>query len=260
MVKRAIPHTLDLLTLKLSHPNMVQWINFSRGAGYNMPQDSQPLPVVFHNPCIYSGMVVLSTETNSYSRLCVRNNSFRHDIPFPVLFHYREHFIFQLSKGSKALHSRMKQRNALITSLLLIAPCNVGWDQISNNFQASSGDKTVPWREYMHKGSRHRCCVQWHGGVLLPASDNRPSFSRSPPGRGPGQRATLAAKCAQLCSALYSCTAQTGLALPLHLPIHVIKLSKDLYTKCAGYSGRCFAPGAGRKFETVEFLSTDSSS
>lgn len=46
----------------------------------------------------------------------------------------------------------MKQRNALITSLLLIAPCNVGWDQISNNFQASSRDKTVPWREYMHKG------------------------------------------------------------------------------------------------------------
>lgn len=71
-------------------------------------------------------------------------------------------------KGSKALHSRMKQQNALITSLLLIAPCNVGWDQISNNFQASSRDKTVPWREYMHKGRRHRCCVQWHGGGPAP--------------------------------------------------------------------------------------------
>lgn len=69
------------------------------------------------------------------------------------------------------------------------------------------------------------------GGVLLPASDNRPSFSTSLSGCGPGQRATLAAKRAQLCSALYSCRAQTEVALPLHLPIHVIKLSKDLYTK-----------------------------
>lgn len=77
-------------------------------------------------------------------------------------------------KGSKALLSRMKQRNALITSLLLIAPRNVGWDQISNNFQASSRDKTVPWREYMHKGRRHRCCVQWHGGgsCSLPLTTN----------------------------------------------------------------------------------------